>query len=467
MGSQFSSSVLSSAHPKNHLSNLVIMTATDVVTATTQAENGKSCPNSKEASPVKVKSPKEVQEDAKTHLVTGKRHLLVSDVPAAVTSLAQACELLSTQFGETAKECAESYYYYGKALLELSRLESGVLGNALDGVPEEGDEANTSQVEDPAKMTEDEKKEVEDKVGEALEENFQESLQKKDEKDESEEKKEGEAKSEESQAGEAGKSEETTEDEGMEEGDDSEADESNGEDMDADKSTTEGADITKGHSDEKKDEEEEPSNLQLAWEMLELAKVVYTKQVESSEGNKAETEEKLCSTMLALGEVSLENENYKQAVEDIQLCLKKQESLPKDSRIVAETHYQLGVALGFNSQFEEAVESLNSAIKIIKERIKIIKEGIKSPKKSPTKEEKKEVTELEALIPEIEEKITDTKDMKKEAEAKNKDGSEGLTSSSGDKTKNVTSIAVKRKADNEGTISKKVVAEKEKTAAAS
>jgi len=443
------------------------MTATDVVTATTQAENGKSCPNSKEASPVKVKSPKEVQEDAKTHLVTGKRHLLVSDVPAAVTSLAQACELLSTQFGETAKECAESYYYYGKALLELSRLESGVLGNALDGVPEEGDEANTSQVEDPAKMTEDEKKEVEEKVGEALEENFQESLQKKDEKDESEEKKEGEAKSEESQAGEAGKSEETTEDEGMEEGDDSEADESNGEDMDADKSTTEGADITKGHSDEKKDEEEEPSNLQLAWEMLELAKVVYTKQVESSEGNKAETEEKLCSTMLALGEVSLENENYKQAVEDIQLCLKNQESLPKDSRIVAETHYQLGVALGFNSQFEEAVESLNSAIKIIKERIKIIKEGIKSLKKSPTKEEKKEVTELEALIPEIEEKITDTKDMKKEAEAKNKDGSEGLTSSSGDKTKNVTSIAVKRKADNEGTISKKVVAEKEKTAAAS
>jgi len=458
------------------------MTATDVVTATTQAENGKSCPNSKEASPVKVKSSKEVQEEAKAHLVAGKRHLLVSDVPAAVTSLAQACELLSTQFGETAKECAESYYYYGKALLELSRLESGVLGNALDGVPEEGDEANTSQVEDPAKMTEDEKKEVEEKVGEALEENFQESLQKKDEKDKSEEKKEGEAKSEESQAGEskselskageAGKSEEskekeTTEDEGMEEGDDSEADESNGEDMDADKSTTEGADNTKVDSDEKKDEEEEPSNLQLAWEMLELAKVVYTKQVDSSEGNKAETEEKLCSTMLALGEVSLENENYKQAVEDIQLCLKKQESLPKDSRIVAETHYQLGVALGFNSQFEEAVESLNSAIKIIKERIKIIKEGIKSPKKSPTKDEKKEVTELEALIPEIEEKIIDTRDMKKEAEAKNKDGSEGLTSSSGDKTKNVTSIAVKRKADDEGTISKKVVAEKEKTAAAS
>merc|ERR1712096_469808 len=139
-----------------------------------------------------------------------------------------------------------------------------------------------------------------------------------------------------------------------------------------------------------------------------------------------------------------------------------QESLPKDSRIVAETHYHLGVALGFNSQFEEAVDSLSSAIKIIKERIKYIKEGVKSPKKSPTKDEKKEVTEPEALIPEIEEKIADTKDMKKEAEAKTKDGSEGLTSSSGDKTetKNVTSIAVKRKAGDEVAKSKKVVSER-------
>merc|ERR1712034_53694 len=157
------------------------MTASEVATATPQAQDGKSCPNSKEASPVKVKTPAEVQEEATTCLVTGKRHLLVSDIPAAVTILAKACGLLSTQFGETAKECAESYFYYGKALLELSRIESGVLGNALDGVPEEDDEANNSKIEDPEKMTQEEKTEVEEKVTEALEENL-ESLQKKDEK---------------------------------------------------------------------------------------------------------------------------------------------------------------------------------------------------------------------------------------------------------------------------------------------
>merc|ERR1712034_282075 len=138
----------------------------------------------------------------------------------------------------------------------------------------------------------------------------------------------------------------STEDEGMEEGDDSQEEEGEDE-KDADKSASETTtDVEKaGDTEEKKEaEEEEPSNLQLAWEMLELAKVVYTKQIETGGDNKPEMEEKLCSSILALGEVSIENENYSQAVEDIKLCLKKQENLPKDSRIIAETHYQLGVA---------------------------------------------------------------------------------------------------------------------------
>ena len=70
---------------------------------------------------------------ALNHFVAGKRHLLVKNLDAAVTSLALACELLSAEFGETAYECADAYYYYGKALLEMARAESGVFGNALDG----------------------------------------------------------------------------------------------------------------------------------------------------------------------------------------------------------------------------------------------------------------------------------------------------------------------------------------------
>merc|ERR1712029_1027703 len=183
---------------------------------------------------------------------------------------------------------------------------------------------------------------------------------------------------------------------------------------------------------------------------------------EAEAGDKTKILERLCSTMLALGEVSIENENYKQAVEDIQECLKKTEKLAKDARIIAETHYQLGVAQGFHAQHDDAVKSLQSAITIIKARME-------NQKKLDTEEAKKEVTELKALVPEIEEKINDTKDMKKEAENKKEE-----TSASGDafgsskvaEVKSVSSIAVKRKAEEEDTSSKKLASEKE-TAAAS
>lgn len=71
--------------------------------------------------------------EAMHHLASGKRNLAVQDVNAAVTSLESACKLLGEQYGEVANECGEAYFYYGKALLEMARLESGVLSNAFDG----------------------------------------------------------------------------------------------------------------------------------------------------------------------------------------------------------------------------------------------------------------------------------------------------------------------------------------------
>lgn len=502
------------------------MTATEVTQAT-PAEGAASASTSKEsspskakeASPVKTKTPEQIKAEADTLIAVGKRDLLLNNVPDAVSNLAQACELLSKQFGETAKECAEVYFYYGKGLLELSRMESGVLGNALDGVPEEESENNTSQFEDPSKMSDQEKNEVTDNVSEALEENFKDLEEKKKA---TEEKKDGEKSSEEKMDVEKSteKSSEEKKEEKMEDGKETEAttddEEKKSEEVSKDEKKTddapkdgekmaegeeaskeaetskedkegeektedeameedgtedeeadgeESADEKKDETtDEKKDEEEEPSNLQLAWEMLELAKVVYTKQLETAEdADKSHLLERLCSTMLALGEVSIENENYKQAVEDIQECLKKEETMPKDARIIAETHYQLGVAQGFHAQHDEAVESLKSAIKIIQERIT-------NMEKVETEDAKKEVTELKALVPEIEEKIKDTQDMKKEAETKKEEGAassgDAFGSSKVAEVKPVSSIAVKRKAEDEESSNKKIAADKE-TAAAS
>ncbi|CAN0540346.1 unnamed protein product, partial [Ectocarpus sp. 8 AP-2014] len=306
-------------------------------------------------------------------------------------------------------------------------------------------------------------------VTEAYEENL-ESLQKKDEKAKEDgkdaEKKEGDIKDEDKaekkeekkdgvEQGKVEKEADTKEaKDSAEKPSSSESKESEAadeENMDESDDETETTEDDKPQTEEKKEgEDEEPSNLQLAWEMLELAKVVYTKQIETGDGNKVLLEERLCSSILALGEVSLENENYSQAVEDIKLCLEKQKNLPKDSRLVAETHYQLGVAQGFNAQYDEAVESLNNAITIIKEKTKNLNEA----HKTPSDDIKKEISELEALVPEIEEKIVDTKDMKKEADSKPKEGEEGFSAATQDAIKSVSTIAVKRKAEDDGTDAK-------------
>ena len=87
---------------------------------------------------------------------------------------------------------------------------------------------------------------------------------------------------------------------------------------------------TEDAAQQEQEDEEDPSNLQLAWEMLELAKMVLVEQLEDvklSAEAKSALEKRLFETYLILGEVSLENENYPQAVEDLSICLQKQKVL--------------------------------------------------------------------------------------------------------------------------------------------
>jgi len=331
-------------------------------------------------------------------------------------SVSTSSELLAKQFGETNIECAEAYFYYGKALLEMSRLESGVLGNALEGVPEGGDLADDSQVESPEKMTDEEKKVVAGKVKEALDFNFQ-TCEVERERAEAAEMEEGE--DEESQEG----------DEPMEDEETS----SSAAPMDEaapSSSTTDAA------STEKEDEEE-PSNLQHAWEMLELAKVLYTKESETAaDEKKAELSKKICDVFLHLGEISLENENFQQAVEDLTSCLaKRKEILPADSRSIAETHYQLGIALVYSDKFDDAESSMQSAVEVLSTRL----ENLKKMESSEFLD--KEIVDLKDLVKEIREKVSDFKDMKTSAPKKLKEAfSENPISD-----KPASSIAVKRK----------------------
>ena len=113
-----------------------------------------------------------------------------------------------------------------------------------------------------------------------------------------------------------------------------------------------------------------------------VAKPIFTKHADSLETMdpiRLDLESKLSETYQTLGEVSIENENYPQAIEDLTMCLRRrQDLLPEDSRCIAETHYQLGVALGFNAQFDEAVNALSDAIGVLEKRISLLKESKES-----------------------------------------------------------------------------------------
>lgn len=149
--------------------------------------------------------------------------------------------------------------------------------------------------------------------------------------------------------------------------------------------------------------EEEPTDLQVAWEVLELAKKIFQKQGSSAK-------KCLADTLTVLGEVSLESENFESAINDINEGLAIQKDIfAKDSRTVAETYYKLGIAYSTNSQIEEAVKSFDSSLEYLKNRI------VHLEKQDDKKDEiEEEIKEIKSLIPDIQEKITDMKTYKDE-----------------------------------------------------
>uniref|UniRef100_A0ABI8A1W0 Nuclear autoantigenic sperm protein n=1 Tax=Felis catus TaxID=9685 RepID=A0ABI8A1W0_FELCA len=285
----------------------------------------------------------DVDNEAKKLLGLGQKHLVMGDIPAAVNAFQEAASLLGKKYGETANECGEAFFFYGKSLLELARMENGVLGNALEGVhveEEEGEKTeDESLVENNDNIDETEGSEEEDKENDKAEEIPNESI---------------------------------LENKSLQES-----------------------------------EEEEIGNLELAWDMLDLAKIIFKRQ------ETKEAQLYAAQAHLKLGEVSVESENYVQAVEEFQACLNLQEQyLEAHDRLLAETHYQLGLAYGYNSQYDEAVAQFSKSIEVIEKRMAVLSEQMKEADGSSSEYEK-EIEELKELLPEIREKIEDAKESQR------------------------------------------------------
>ncbi|XP_042581970.1 histone-binding protein N1/N2-like isoform X2 [Cyprinus carpio] len=415
----------------------------------------------------------DVSEEAKKLIGTGKRHLVMGDVVSAVSVFQEACAMLAEKYGDTADECGEAFFLCGKALLELARMENTVLGNALEGVPEEsseeGEKQNDSKIESADNldektrdelraqvydaMSEDKiQSEVDKEVGEGEQKNQEEVKEKveaseegdaashktekpakhKAEPSENEKLAEHEAKPAQHEEKPAEKSEgvdegatikeDVTASNGVTEKDEK-VEEKNGnkeneEPMEEDGGNDDDDDDdeeedVEGETKDKESEEDEVGNLQLAWEMLEVSKVIYKRQ------DRKEDQLMAAQIYLKLGEVGAESGNYSQALEDFNECLTLQlKHLPSHSRLLAETHYQLGTTYSYTAQYSQAIEHFSSSIKVIESRLAMLQEVInKAEGAEAAKEEKSELEELKQLLPEITEKIEDAKEGQRTAAA--------------------------------------------------
>ncbi|KAK4065178.1 uncharacterized protein Triagg1_8617 [Trichoderma aggressivum f. europaeum] len=199
-------------------------------------------------------------------------------------------------------------------------------------------------------------------------------------------------------------------------------------------------------------DEEEDDDLATAFEILELARVCYQKQLDQLREEEAQGEdegkgkgkevtkedssavrhikERLAETHDCLAEISLENERYPNAIEDGRTSLNyKVELYPEESEIIAEAHYKLSLALEFASLTvaddegkntkreeidqglrDEAVAEMELAIKSFKLKMQAIEVEIASSA-SPEDNElsRKAVEEMKEVIAELEQRLVDLK----------------------------------------------------------
>ncbi|KAK3223488.1 hypothetical protein Dsin_010513 [Dipteronia sinensis] len=253
----------------------------------------------------------------------GRLALKESDYSEASDCFSRALEIRVAHFGELAVECLNAYYQFGRSLLYKAQEEADPLGS----VP---------------------KKEVE-------------SQQDTD--------KDGSVKS-------------------AVNGESSIASDSSNAEQAGSSNNLEGAgdDVTGGKDQEDEgasddeclaEADEDESDLDLAWKMLDVARAI-------AEKHSGDTMEKV-DILSALGEVSLEREDIETSLSDYQKALSILEGLVEpDSRLIAELNFRICLCLEIGSKLEEAIPYCQKAISICKSRVQRLMSEVKSSAESAT-----------------------------------------------------------------------------------
>ena len=191
---------------------------------------------------------------------------------------------------------------------------------------------------------------------------------------------------------------------------------------------------------------EEDDDFSNAFEILDLARVLLQKKLEKFEARdvgkgkgvgdadgKRQLKERLADTHDLQAEISLEGEQFQNAVNDLRAALAlKQELHPADSSLVAETHYKLSLALEFSSVTEpkdenrevdqsrathvdealreEAAKEMEAAIASCRLRIgkeeKVLAAGDVNGIDSKSKITRKSIDEVKEMVQDMEQRVS-------------------------------------------------------------
>lgn len=248
---------------------------------------------------------------------------------AAAEFYSEAAEVQDAINGEMSPENADLLYLYGRCLYHVGVSKSDVLGGKVAGNSNEEPKRKkrkTKQVEDAAESSAAGAAKGE---GSVLADAIKNGEAKKEGEEQHSDFIEGKPSSDKPFFQITGDENWTdSEDEGEEDGDDAEGEE----------------------------EEEEDDDFAIAYEILDVARVLLGRKLESLETTSESKEspetrllrERLADTHDLQAEIKLENEQFADAVTDAQAALKyKLQLFPQESGMVAEAHYKLAIALDF------------------------------------------------------------------------------------------------------------------------
>ncbi|XP_052895111.1 protein NASP homolog [Anopheles moucheti] len=319
--------------------------------------------------------------EAKELFGRGSRNYCMKQYADAADDLSECCAIYSEVHGPNAEELGLPYLMYAKSLIALGKDENNLIV-AEDAEDDEDDEDDDEEGENEG----DEKEQAEssDKVkeGEAM-----------DTKEPSHED-DGDGTAAEKESGKDNDTEDKAEQSEVTEpvvAGTSGTKDVNGEPQPG-PSTSNG---------ETSVQEDTADNLQVAWEILELAVTIFHQQGEKGYENLPE-----CYTELA--GISFENSFFKEAIKDYVKALEvyKKTKQP-DLRLLAEVNYKVGLCYMMEKEFEESINSFKGAVSELE---KVVEE---EKAKEQTDDIKETILDLEQMKMEILEKITDVEDAMK------------------------------------------------------